>query len=154
MKTTDRSKWKNGNGEIIGFAGSIFLFFLIMVTIVSLMGATTRSQQLTVATYAAGRAAAVSQTYDLGTARARAVLMTMYDKELSDGESDEDESIWMNISAYSNEGAPINIRDNWEMGNLFTIELYQKAPVLFPFTSNVQSCKLTMMIEGKGDKKK
>ena len=74
MNTTNRIRWKSGNGEMIGFAVSAFLLFIIMVALVTITYHSIRTQQLTVATYCAGRAAAVSQTKALGEARATAVL--------------------------------------------------------------------------------
>lgn len=129
MKQKKRFRWHNGNGEILGFAISIMLLFLVMVSVIVFTTYTTRGQQLTVATYCAGRAAALAQYPDLAEERAKSVIKNMYDDRLS---------ISMRIET----------TEKWTKGNLFTIELNQKFANIFPFQDRVQTCRLTMMIEG------
>ena len=147
MNTTDRIKWKNGNGEMIGFAVSIFLLFIVMVALVTITTYSLRQQQLTVSTYCAGRAAAVSQTKALGENRANAVLKMIYnqgnDKDPLTA-SDDAGSVWMEIET---------VQDSWVMGNFMTITVKQSFPKIFPFEAQTQTCKMTMLIEGGLGKK-
>ena len=128
MRQNNRINWRNGNGEIIGFAACVSLLFLLVVSIMVFTAYTIRNQQLTVAAYCAGRAAAVSQTYDLGEKRAAAVLDAIYTEH----------EVKMEIKKTG----------TWKKGNLFTIELSQEFPYIFPFADKTLSCNLTMMIEG------
>lgn len=134
MKKVD---FKNGNGEMIGFAVCSAIFLLLIVGMLAISTFSIRAQQLTVSTYAAGRSAAVSQTKEIGVARAKAVLENTYMQTLA--ESDEPGSVWMYLSSEN---------DSWNTGDFFTIEVHQVFPRLVPFEQHDQICRLTMMIEG------
>lgn len=129
--------FKNGNGEILGFAVCIPILVAMMMGVLAIATFSIRSQQLTVSTYAAGRSAAVSQMKEIGTKRAKAVLENTYMQTLT--ESDEPGSVWMYLTSEN---------DEWNTGELFTIEVHQIFPKLFPFQNPDQMCRLTMMIEG------
>ena len=136
MERNHNINWRKGNGEILGFAVSIALLFLIMVSLIYFTGYTTQHEQLTVATYCAGRAAAVSQSPGLATSRANAVIRSIY----PDG------------------GAKVSIRSNgdWKKGNLFEVEVAGNLPTLglggawsIQLGKQERVCTLTMMIEGE-----
>lgn len=133
MTEKKRFSFHNGNGEILGFAISIFLLFFLMIGIVVFSSLTIRKEQLTVATYCAGRAAAVSQTPALGESRASAIIKAMY--------PNDDCKIEMTIPK------------EWKIGYLFTIEVSQPVPELIPYANTILTkegiCKLTMMVENE-----
>lgn len=126
--------WHKANGEILGFAICVPILVALTIGIIAISAHATRSQQLTISTYAAGRAAAVSQTKELGENRARAVLQNIY-RTQNFGET----SVWFQFTTTNNE---------WNAGDLFTIEVHQAMPALYPFQDRDQSCSLTMLIEG------
>lgn len=123
---------------MIGFAVSAFLLFIIMVALLTITYHSIRTQQLTVATYCAGRAAAVSQTKALGEARANAVLKSTFVNQEELVQSDEAGSAWMEIKT---------VKDSWQAGNMMTITVHQMFPAIFPFQAHEQTCQMTMLIE-------
>lgn len=129
--------FRNGNGEMLGFAVCIPILVIMIIGVLAISTFSIRSQQLTVSTYAAGRSAAVSQTKEIGMNRAKAVLENTYMQTLS--ESTEPGSVWMYLTSE---------KDDWNTGDLFTIEVHQVFPKLTPFEQQDQVCRLTMMIEG------
>ena len=133
-------RWKKGNGEIIGFAVSVLLIVFLIVTVVSYTGLTTRKQQLAVAAYAAGRAAAVSPDPDLANKRAAAVLKGVYTEDhYVTSSSTTPGDVWYEIS----------YKGNWEIGNIFTITVTHHSPALFPFPERDHAYKYAMMIESQ-----
>ncbi len=131
-------RWTKGNGEIIGFAVSVILLLFLIVSIVSYTSLTTKKQQLSVAAYAAGRAAAVSHDDTLAKARAAKVLETIYDSYYSSEESNTVGSVWYEIEY-----------DDWKIGNIFTITVYHRFGGMFPFPEKTRSYKYAMMIEAQ-----
>lgn len=138
MTEKKRFSFRNGNGEILGFAISIFLLFFLMIGIVVFSSLTIRKEQLTVATYCAGRAAAISQTPSLGESRAAAIIKAMYPHDDCKME--------------------MTVPKEWEIGYLFTIEVSQPVPELIPFANTIiakeNTCTLTMMVENEPALKK
>ena len=130
--------WRRGNGEMLGFAVCVPLFTLLMIIVMATSNYSTKLQQLTVASYAVGRAAVVSSTPDLATSRAYAVLQTIYGSDhCSTDESDTVNQAWFKIDR---DGA-------WKTGQITTITVSQHIGGLFPFPEQDLHSSIAMMIE-------
>lgn len=132
-------RWTKGNGEIIGFAVSVILILFLIVSIISYTSLTTKKQQLSVAAYAAGRAAAVSHSDTLAKERAEKVLMTVYSQSYySPSSSTTPGTVWFEMDY-----------EDWKIGNIFTITVTQHFSGMFPFPERDRSYKYAMMIEAQ-----
>lgn len=130
--------WRNANGEILGFAICVFILTALMMTVSAFMNYSIKSQQLTVAAYAVGRAAVVSQDEYLADSRAYAVLQTVYGSDrVSREASDEPDHAWYTIE-YPGE---------WKTGKLATVTVSQRLGSIFPLGEQTVSRSIAMMIE-------
>ena len=129
--------WRKGNGEFLGFAVCAVILTVIMISIMAFTNYTTQDQQLTVATYAAGRAAVVSSEPGLAKARASAVLKTVYGDNLGTSSAGEAGEVWYTL----------DYNGDWCIGNIATITVYQHLPAIFPLSEQDIQCSIAMMIE-------
>ena len=134
-------RWERGTGEFLGFAVCAVILTVLMLAIMAFSNYSTHDQQLSVATYAAGRAAVVSSEPDLANARAEAVLKTVYTDCLSSSPTGELNQVWYTIT-YDGE---------WRIGNIATITVYQHLGAIFPLTEQDIECSIAMMIEDQID---
>lgn len=133
-----RLSWKCGNGEVLGFAVCSFILTFILMAVSAFMNYSIKSQQLTVAAYAVGRAAVVSRDESLADSRAYAVLQTIYGSDRSSrSESAETDHAWYTIE-YTGE---------WKTGKIATITVYQHLGSIFPLGEQNISRSIAMMIE-------
>ena len=130
--------WKSGNGEILGFAVCVFMLTFIMLAVSAFMNYSIKSQQLTVASYAVGRAAVVSRDEALADGRAYAVLQTIY----GSGRSSREESSETDHAWYS-----IEYSGDWRIGKIATITVSQHLGGIFPLGEQTISRSIAMMIE-------
>jgi Flp pilus assembly protein TadG len=137
-KTGKDFNWRNGNGEILGFAVCVFLLTALMVTVSAFMNYSIKSQQLTAAAYAVGRAAVVSRDENLADSRAYAVLQTVYGSGRASREaSDEPDHAWYGIE-YQGE---------WKTGKIATVTVSQRLGSIFPLREQTVTRSIAMMIE-------
>ena len=118
------------NGEILGFGITLVIYFFLMMAIVLFSYYSIDSQQLTTATYSAGRAAAVSSDKSLAQARADAVLSYIYKN-----------------TPHQNTSASIQAPDGWKIGNMLYITVSIDAPNYLFFKGQSIQSTLAMMIE-------
>jgi len=130
--------WRNGNGEILGFAVCVFLLTALMVTVSAFMNYSIKSQQLTAAAYAVGRAAVVSRDENLADSRAYAVLQTIYGSGRASREaSDEPDHAWY----------AIEYQGEWKTGKIATVTVSQRLGSIFPLGEQTVTRSIAMMIE-------
>ena len=130
--------WRSGNGEILGFSVCVLVLTFILLAVSAFTNYSVKSQQLTVAAYAVGRAAVVSQNENLADSRAYAVLKTIYgDSHASRNESNETDHAWYSIE-YSGK---------WKVGKIATITVCQHLGSIFPLGEQTISRSIAMMIE-------
>lgn len=149
--------WKNGNGEILGFAITAVAWVLILTAMIAFSFYTISQEQLTAATYSVGRAAVISNTLGDANSRASAVLKTIYGAEHSGTTSGTTPGyVWFEIKRISTVNGKESIvsfsdktgTDNqWEIGSMAQITLHQAMPKIFPFNGSTIDCSISMMVE-------
>jgi len=132
-KLCSKKFWKQGGGELLGFALTVPVVIFLVCCVVSAFQVAIANQELSYAAYNCGRAAVVSDSYELGSDRAKDVYGAIIEGsgdgsyipceiELLDGET------W-------GKGAYIKC----------TVRLY--VDVLMPFTSGIREQSVVMMVE-------
>ena len=138
MRQFRKFSWRCGNGEVLGFAVCVFILTFILMAVSAFMNYSIKSQQLTVAAYAVGRAAVVSRDENLADSRAYAVLQTIDGSDrTSRSESAEVDHAWYSIE-YAGE---------WKIGKIATITVSQHLGAIFPMGEQNISRSIAMMIE-------
>jgi len=127
--------FKKGNGELMGFlivAPSIIIAISIIISIVQV---SLVNQKLTTAAYNCGRAAAVSETQDIGEQRAE----ELYEELVGDV-----------INSYGYTACEVEVLDGetWKKGSYIKCTVRTYLDVLMPFSSGVREQSIVMMIEG------
>lgn len=131
-------QWKKANGEMLGFAACGVLLIFIVFAVTAFTSYTIKMEQLTVAGYAAGRAAVVSSDADLANERAYAVLKTVYgNSSSSTTETTSAGSAWFTLTW---DGV-------WQKGKIATITVKQNIPAIFPLSAMTIERSIAMMIE-------
>lgn len=131
-----RDFWRKGSGEFLGFAIITPLILMLLMFVVSSAQIGTINQDLSYLAYNCCRAAVVSETQDVGVARAKEVFEYKYDID--------------EITAQHNY-VPCEIEiidgNGWQKGTMIkcTVRLY--VDTLMPFTSGIREQSITMMIE-------
>ena len=133
--------WRNGNGEMLGFAICAPFLVMIIIAVMSFSRYAIMKEQLTVATYCVGRAAVVSATPENANSRAKAVLERIYESHVSSGPSDNPNDVWYDID--------VKEYDDWKVGKIAIITLTQHMNAVFPLPDFDISRSLAMMIENQ-----
>ena len=146
------SFWRRGNGEMLGFAVSAPIFLMLIIAVISISRITIASQQLTVATYAVGRAAVVSSNESLASQRALGVLKIIYgDSRCGTSASSEKGSAWYTMTVGDTAIDGNANSQKWKIGNIAKITVYQKVDIILPQVSTVLHRSIAMMIEQQED---
>lgn len=131
-----KSFWKKGSGEFLGFAIVTPMILLLLMFVVTSAQIGTINQNLTYLAYNCGRAAVVSETQEVGIARANEVYEYKY-------------NIAEVTSNHNYVPCEIEVIDGngWQKGSMIkcTVRLY--VDTLMPFTSGIREQSITMMIE-------
>jgi len=133
--------WKNGNGELFGFAICAPFLLVILIALMSFARYAIENEQLTAATYCVGRAAVVSHNLSTGQSRAKGVLDRIYDFHAVSGPSSGSNDVWMEMS--------IKNEDDWKVGEIITITLTQHFDSLYPLPAINIKRSIAMMIENQ-----
>lgn len=124
-----RIRWKQGMGEMLGFAVIAPILLFIILYIISLFQIATTEQQLIYASYRAGRAAVISFSKEDALQAMDRTLDEIYP---------DDASVSYDISIDDS---------SWLKGNVTLITVSKELNTMLPFGSGTRTRTIGMMIE-------
>jgi len=135
-KINNKQFWRKGSGEFLSFAIITPLILMLLMVVVSSAQIGIINQDLSYLAYNCCRASVVSETQEVGIARAKEVFEYKYDID--------------KITAKHNY-VPCEIEvidgDGWQKGSMVKCTVRVYVDTLMPFTSGIREQSITMMIE-------
>lgn len=137
-----RLNWRSGLGEMLSFAIIAPLLVFLIAAIISATQISIAEQNLTLACYTTGRAAAVATSLDNARSRARSIMQITYGANYTDGAPSTNGQAGYTLVVGSHSGA-------WRKGDIMIVTVMQYIEPIMPFTSGTRFRSLAMMIENQ-----
>ena len=129
--------WRKGSGELLGFVIIAPFIILLICFIIAATQISITNQNLTFAAYNCGRAAVISETYNIAEKKANEIYLA----EMGDVGSD--------AAHYSFIPCELEVLngEEWEKGSYVKCTVRYYISTMMPFTSGVREQSIVMMIE-------